>query len=174
VQDSNLRPLREGSRPTAGRTGRGCRRAEGGGFELGRLTAPTGFRNRAPATPATPSHSRVSPVRFERTTPAFGGQRSVPLIDSEMAPEVRFKLTIGASHAPVLFTAPPGHDTQCGRTASDAYGTRTRTSRMDGPALFHRAHAPGGTYVFAAGWLDSNRRPRRPERRSLPGCATAR
>jgi hypothetical protein len=49
-----------------------------------------------------------------------------------------------ASPAPVLFATPPGYDARCGRTASDAYETRTRTSRMDGPALFHRAHAPGG------------------------------
>ena len=103
-----------GSRPTARRTGHGCRRAEGGGFEPRGLSTPTGFRNRAPATPAAPSQPMVSPVRFERTTPAFGGQRSVPLSYGEMAPEARFKLTTGASHAPVLFTTPPGYDTQCG------------------------------------------------------------
>ena len=132
-----------GSRPTARRTGHGCRCAEGGGFEPRGLSTPTGFRYRAPATPATPSQPMVSPVRFERTTPAFGGQRSVPL-SWPRAPEARFKLTTGASHAPVLFTTPPGSDTQCGALQATRTGTRTRTSRIDGPALLHRAHAPGG------------------------------
>jgi hypothetical protein len=92
-----------GSRPASGRTGRGYRQAEGGGFEPRGLTTSTGFRGRAPATPATPSRMMVSPVRFERTTIAFGGQRSVPLSYGEVAPGARFKLTTGASHAPVLF-----------------------------------------------------------------------
>ena len=65
----------------------------------------------------------VSPVRIERTTLAFGGQRSVPLSYGEVAPGARFKLTTGASHAPVLFATPPG---SVAVTASDAYGTRTR------------------------------------------------
>jgi hypothetical protein len=163
------------SRPATRRTGRGFA-AEGGGFEPRGLIASAGFRNRMSATPAAPSQQMVSPVRFERTTPAFGGQRSVPLSYGEMAPEARFKLTTGASHAPVLFTTPPGSEgsaAHCGAT-SDAYGTRTRTFRIDGPALYHRAHAPGGTYVPESGWPESNRRPRRPERRALPACATAR
>ena len=91
------------SRPTAGRTGHGCRRAEGGGFEPRGLMTPTDFRNRAPATPAAPSRST-----FSRT--------------------------------------------HC----SDVYGTRTRTSRIDDPALFHRAHAPGGVVAPESGWPESN------------------
>ena len=63
---------------------------------------------------------------------------------------------------------------QCIAPHSDACGTRTRNPRIDGPALFHRAHAPEGTVVPESGWPESNRRPRRPERRALPACATAR
>ena len=112
------------SRPTAGRTGHGCRRAEGGGFEPRGLMTPTDFRNRAPATPAAPSRST-----FSRT--------------------------------------------HC----SDAYGTRTRTSRIDDPALFHRAHAPGGVVAPESGWPESNpagsapRTPRAPSLRHSPSKA---
>jgi hypothetical protein len=112
----------------------------------------------------------VSPVRFERTTFAFGGQRSAPLSYGEMAPGARFKLTIGASHAPVLFATPPGSVIQQG----DAYGTRTRDFRMDNPTLTRPSSRARGKSPSRSGWPESNRRPRRPERRALPACATAR
>ena len=60
------------------------------------------FQGRGTVVPA------ASPVRFERTTPAFGGQCSVPLSYGEMAPGARVELTTGASHAPVLSLTPPG------------------------------------------------------------------
>ena len=126
-----------GSRLTAGRTGREYVCAEGGGFEPQGIAALADFRNRVPATPTAPSNSFsiASPVRFERTTPAFGGQRSFPLSYGELAPEARLKLTIEASRASVFFTTPLGSDNSAGALQSDAYGTRTRTSRIDDPAL---------------------------------------
>ena len=133
-----------GSRPTARRTGRGYRFERKVEVRTPRPSRPPPGSRPGAGHSSSTFQSMVSPVRFERTTPAFGGQRSVPLSYGEVAPEARFKLTSGASQAPVLFTTPPGSDTMR-RTASDAYGTRTRTSRIDGPALFHRAHASGGT-----------------------------
>ena len=117
----------------------------------------------------------VSPVRFERTTPAFAGQRSVPLSYGEIAPEARFKLTSGASQAPVFFATPPGSDT-VRRTASDAYGTRTRATRIDGPAVFQRAHAPGGTGSLSRAGRNERaasapRTPRAPSLRCSPSRA---
>ena len=38
----------------------------------------------------------------------------------------------------------------------------------------NRARAPGWTFLPESGWPESNRWPRRPERRALPGCATTR
>ena len=91
-----------------------------------------------------------------------------------MAPEARFKLTTGASHAPVLFTTPPG---------SDSSGTHCRATRTGlepvPPGLTIRCSSVEltrqvGPDVPESGWPESNRRPRRPERRALPACATAR
>lgn len=163
------------SRPAARRTGRTCCCAEGGGFEPRGLSTSTNFRNWAPATPAAPSKTTVvSPVRFERTTLAFGGQRSVPLSYGELAPEARFKLTTGASHAPVLFTTPPGSDS----SGTHRGATRTGLEPVP-PGLTVRCSSVEltrqvGPDVPESGWPESNRRPRRPERRALPACATAR
>ena len=95
-----------GSRPTAGRTGR-------------RFQCVV--------------HCLAGPIRTD--DPAFGGQRSSPLSYGELAPEARLKLTFEASRAPVSSTTPPGSDNSAGALQSDAYGARTRTSRIDGPAL---------------------------------------
>ena len=121
--------------------------AEVGGSKPRGLTTSPGLRNRAPATPATPSQMVVSPVRFKRTTVALGGQRSVPLSYGEVAPEARFfKLTIEASHAPVLFATPPGSvgtpratTPRATRTGPEpvTFGSTIRRSSS-------RAHAPGG------------------------------
>jgi hypothetical protein len=135
VQDSNLRPLLEGQPSYRWTNGPlvSLRKVEGS--NPGPL-GPRRSSNRVPATPTAPSNLFIaSPVRFERTTPAFGEQCSVPLSYDELAPKARFKLTTEASRASVLFTTPPGSDHSAGALRSDAYGTQTRTSRIDGPAL---------------------------------------
>ena len=63
------------------------------------------------------------------------------------------------------------------RVSDDCKATRTGlepvTPDRQSDAHSSRAHAPGGI-IPKSGWPESNRRPRRPERRALPACATAR
>ena len=134
------------SRPAPRRTGRGYRCAEGGGFEPRGLTTSTGLRNRAPATPAAPSQAVVSPVRFERTTFAIGGQRSVPLSYGEVAHEVAPGGQIQtddwgfARPCVVRYTTRVSWYYGATRTGLEpvTFGSTVRRSSS-------RAHAPGGT-----------------------------
>jgi hypothetical protein len=132
-----------GSRPTARRTGHVLLPWGRWRVRNPSLSTPTPVFGTGAGQSSSTFESMVSPVRFERTTPCLR-RAGVPLSYGQMAPEAKLKLTTGASRAPVLFATPPGFDT-VRRTASAAYVTRTRTSRLDGPALFHRAHVPGGT-----------------------------
>ena len=68
-----------GSRPTARRTGRGYRFERKVEVRTPRPSRPPPGSRPGAGHSSSTFHSMVSPVRFERTTPAFGGQRSLPL-----------------------------------------------------------------------------------------------
>jgi hypothetical protein len=119
-----------GSRPTTGRTGRGCCPAEEEGSNP-EASRPHRFSNpdAGHSSSTFPVDGLAGPISNGRPLPSER-QRALPLRYGGMAPEARFKLTTGASQAPVLFTTPPRSDTvrrTARDTASDAYWTRTRT-----------------------------------------------
>ena len=154
-----------GSRLTTRRTGCyliACGRWRARTQCLGR----TDFRNRAPATPAAPSlvfDGLAGPIRTD--DPCLRTAALCPAELRRAAPVARFTLTLEASRVAVLSTSALG---------SDACGTRTRTLRIDGPALVQSSSRARWDARPRIGLVAIEPRPRRPERRALPRCATSR